>query len=125
MLSLLFVSTRFPLFTQVYRDPSTHFAFIVGCNIYLPPAEPLTKCVRGALDVRDCLVGLGYPADNVVTCLDPGHDRLVSAFQLFANRLNGAVGATVVLFFAGYAVEGIGSTLLMPVDACMTPEAGA
>ena len=69
-------------------------------------------------------MALGYPADNVVTCLDPGHDHLASAFQLFADRVNGAVGATVVLFFAGHAAEGVGSSLLMPVDACVTTEDG-
>ena len=115
------------VFPQGYRDPSTHFAFLVGCIGYPappPPAKPLTKCIHDACDMRDCLVGLGYPADNVVTCLDPGHDHLVSAFQQFADRVNGAVGATVVLFFAGHAAEGVGSSLLMPVDACLTTEAG-
>jgi hypothetical protein len=110
---------------QIYRDPRTYFAFIVGCVSYpppTPPAKPLTKCVQDASDVRDCVLDLGYPPANVLTCLDPDHARLNAEFERFAQRLNGTVGATVVLFFAGHAVEDVASSVLLPIDGNLAGE---
>ena len=91
-------------------------------NVAYPPPSPLqrpiTKCVRDAEDVRELLLTLGYPKENVITVLDKGHDDLLEHLAQFKLRVDGAEGCCVVLFYAGHGVEGAGEeVILVPIDA--------
>ena len=110
---------------QRYRDPRTYFAFIVGNDRYpAPPPAPGTtapprvaKCGVDAADVRTALVAQGYLPGNIVFLRDATRDDMIDEFRLFARRLDGAVGCTVVVYYAGHAVEASGSNVLLPIDA--------
>ena len=105
-----------------YRDPQTYFAFIVGTSAYMKE-RPLPKSVNDAEDVRDTLLGAGYPPDHVVTVLDGTHRKLQEELAAFTRRLDGAEGCRVVLFYAGRGVEGAGGeSILLPIDADVSSE---
>jgi hypothetical protein len=109
-----------------HRDRSTFFAFIVGNEAY-HSVKVLTKCRNDAEDMRDLLVELGYPSDNVVTLLDATKAQLLSMLQEFTRRLDGAIDCHVLLFYSGHGLEVAGDkhNYLLPIDVDVTSFAGA
>jgi hypothetical protein len=116
---------RGPTPLQLYRDPRTYFSFIVGNDRYSVVSSSsgaagqaqLTKCVTDARDVRAALVAQGYLPGNIVLLTDAIYDDMIDEFRLFVRRLDGAVGCTVVVYYAGHAVEDAGGCILLPTDA--------
>ncbi len=59
----------------------------------------------------------GYLPGNIVCLRDAIRDDMIDEFRLFVGRLDGAVGCSVVVYYAGHAVETLGSNVLLPIDA--------
>lgn len=95
----------------------------MGNNEYIK-SKPLRLCVNDATDIKAELLKSGYPAENVVTVLDGTQEKLLADLKTFTDRLQGAIGCHVTVFYAGHAVEGAaGENLLMPIDADLSSRA--
>jgi esterase/lipase superfamily enzyme len=109
VLAAAFLSLGLPAAAQ------DRYAVVIGAENYAPAIGVQAGAIEDARHVSDALRAEGFVVELIE---DPGEGALKRSIFTLVDRLNGADGDAVGLFyFAGAGVQLNGETFLLPIDA--------